>query len=138
VGLIAQLSNHSDPCEIAKTGTAFRPKSSFKPILVPEIDGRGPLHPVEIDELVARYKGGESVRQVAFALGIHRNTVSGHLEQRGIPRRAFTRSLTDEQCVNIAKLYRVGTSMNQIGQKYGVHAKTISNELKKLDVEIRT
>jgi len=81
--------------------------------------GRSHLHPVEVDELVKRYGNGESVRQVASALGAHRTTVSGHLERRGIPRRGFTRSLTDEQCVDIAKLYRSGKSMDQIDKEHG-------------------
>jgi IS30 family transposase len=63
--------------------------------------------------------------------------VSRHLERRGIPRRAFKRSLTDNQCAGIAKLYISGLSLTQIGQQYGVHAKTISNELRKLDVAVR-
>jgi DNA-binding CsgD family transcriptional regulator len=137
VGLIAQLSNHGKLCELAKVTTLSLSNSIFKPVLVPQMDGRDPLHPVETDELIKRYKSGESVRQVASSLGIHRATVSSHLERRGIPRRAFIRSLTDEQCVDVARLYRSGMSMNQIGRQYGVHAKTVSNELRKLDVETR-
>jgi len=137
VGLIAQLSNHGKPCEIAKLATLSRSNYIFRPVLVPQMESRGPLYAVEVDELVKRYKNGESVRQVASVLGIHRATVSSHLERRGISRRAFTRSLTDEQCVDIAKLYRSGMSMNQIGKQYGVHAKTVSNELRKLDVATR-
>jgi len=101
------------------------------------MDGRSPLHPVEIDEIVARYADGESVRQVASAIGIHRHTVSLHLERRGIARRTLNRSLTDHQCAELAALYIYGMSLTKLGDQYRVHAKTVSNELRKVDVQIR-
>ena len=110
----------------------------FNTIEVPQIKGPSSLHTDEIDTLVARYNNGESTRHLATALGIDRKTVSRHLERRDIPRRAFRRSLTDNQCTEIAQPYISGLSLTQIGEQYGVHAKTVSNELQKLNVEIPT
>ncbi|MFT7650515.1 MAG: DNA-binding CsgD family transcriptional regulator [Candidatus Poriferisodalaceae bacterium] len=137
VGLIGQLSNRDKPNESDKLPPPCSSELPFTGVEIPETDGHSTLRDDEIDLLVVRYDNGESTGQLAVALGINRNTVSHHLERRGIPRRGFTRSLTDDQCVEIAKLYVSGLSLTQIGNQYAVHAKTVSNELRKLDVEIR-
>ncbi len=137
VGLIAQLSNREEPCNINEVETPSDEFAGFQPAIPVKVTGRGPLQDHEIDQIVKLYTSGQSVRQVAASMGLHKTTISIHLERRGVPRRGCTRILTDSQCAQIVKLYQSGLSLTQIGDRYGVHAKTVSNELKKLNVSVR-
>lgn len=42
------------------------------------------LRPHQVDELVAAYQTGATVKQLAVALSVHRGTISKHLRARGI------------------------------------------------------
>ena len=132
-----QLSNREHFSVLAKNARAGSSDVPFEPLDLPNLSDHYVLLLDEIDELLERYERGESVRQLASAYGIHRHTVSAHLERQGIQRRGPNRKLTDEQCAKIADLYSAGRSLAQIGEQFGAHAKTISNELRKLGVKIR-
>jgi DNA-directed RNA polymerase specialized sigma24 family protein len=45
------------------------------------------LRPQEVAELVAAYETGATTRELADRFGIHRNTVSTHLERADVPTR---------------------------------------------------
>lgn len=45
------------------------------------------LRAEEIDELVVAYLGGGSTYTLAHRFGVHRSTVTAHLERRGVGRR---------------------------------------------------
>ena len=130
------LSNRHFSAKIAATLAQRSDGHGFDAI---KIRDSGPrlLVQADVERIIERYGNGESLRQLANSLGIHRATIRAHLERNGVARRGPMRTLTDEQCVEIAAQYRTGKSLAQLGEQFSVHAKTVSNELRKLGVEIR-
>jgi DNA-binding MarR family transcriptional regulator len=43
------------------------------------------LSPTNIDGLIAAYRAGATISRLAAEFGIHRTTVAGHLDRRGVP-----------------------------------------------------
>lgn len=87
------------------------------------------LSPRDVDALVRSYQAGASVRQLVEEFEIHRTTVLTHLEKRGIPRRANTRKLTDEQAMEARAMRDTGVPYAEIARKYRVHPKTVKREV---------
>jgi hypothetical protein len=48
----------------------------------------------QVDQLVAAYQAGKTVRELASQFDLHRTTVLAHLERQGVSRRASRRKLT--------------------------------------------
>ena len=46
------------------------------------------LSPTDADKLIAAYRTGASISQLATEFGIHRTTVAGHLDRRGVARHS--------------------------------------------------
>ena len=82
----------------------------------------------EVTELVNRYQTGESVQSLSRAYGIHRATVTLHLERRGVPRRGAARKLTDQDVQQAAKFYEAGDSLVTVGKRFGVDGATVWRE----------
>jgi IS30 family transposase len=60
----------------------------------------------DVDQLVAGYRAGKTVRQLAADLGVNRQTISRHLKAAGVQLRF--RPLTAEQIERAAPLYAEG------------------------------
>ena len=88
-----------------------------------------PLSETAVDQLVARYQAGASVRELVEEFGVHRVTVLQHLEKRGIPRRANSRKMTDEQAQEAKAMWEIGISYRELGRKFGVSADTVKREI---------
>ena len=50
-----------------------------------------------MDELVAGYRAGRSLPDLAKDFGVHRRTVAAHLEQRGVQRRVNSRKMSERR-----------------------------------------
>jgi hypothetical protein len=95
------------------------------------------LHATEIEDLVAGYRAGRSLADLAAALGVHRRTVAAHLEQRGVQRRVNVRKLRDADIGEASRRYRAGDSLATVGKAHGVHPTTVRRELMRAGVIIR-
>ena len=95
------------------------------------------LKPAEVDELVLMYEAGSSVPVVAESFGINRETVSLHLQRRGVRRRANARKLGIEGAEVAVALYAAGNSLSTVGSHLGVDAATVRRELANAGVPIR-
>ncbi len=93
------------------------------------------LGPEEIDELVAAFQAGATLREVAAQFGVHRTTVSKQLERRGVRRRQ--RSLDSSELAEALRLYRTGLSTIAIGQQLGFDGGTIWQALRRAGVQLR-
>lgn len=83
-------------------------------------------------ELVAGYKAGETVYQLAHRFGIHRETVAIALERQGVSRRR--RSLTPVQVAQAASLYEMGPALTRIAPQLGCHPDRIRRALGKAGI----
>jgi hypothetical protein len=77
------------------------------------------LDEAEIDQLVAGYRTGRSLADLAEALGIHRRTVAAHLEARGIPRRTNKPKMTAADTHEAARRHHAGESLPTIARSLG-------------------
>src|SRR5690242_1425192 len=77
----------------------------------------------EVDELVARYQAGATVRQLATEFGVHRATVGRHLEARGINTRQL--KLSREVLKEAGELYLDGAILEELAAQYRVSYTTI-------------
>lgn len=83
----------------------------------------------QVDDLVAAYQAGCSVRDCARDFGVHRTTVMSHLERRGVERRAQGRKLDDEAVAHARSLFAAGQSAASIAREYEVDAETVRRAL---------
>ena len=95
------------------------------------------LSPTDIDDLVEAYKAGATISQLAVEFGIHRTTVAGHLDRRGLPRQS-ERTAWDEQILTrAAELYATGFSLADVADQFGIDAQTVANRLRRAGVAVR-
>lgn len=85
--------------------------------------------------MIAAYQAGMTMKQLAAVFGIHRNTVSEHLRQRGV--RIRMQGLSDKDIPEAARLYEAGWSSLMLGEKFGVTPDTILVALRRAGVQIR-
>jgi len=93
------------------------------------------LRPPEIVELVAGYKAGATVYQLAERFRIHRSTVSLLLERQRVPRR--NRPLSPAQIEQASVLYATGQSLAKVGDQLGCDANTVRLALVRVGVRMR-
>ena len=93
------------------------------------------LREPEIVELVTGYLAGSTVYELADQFRVHRHTVSGVLERRGISRRY--QKLSPDQLDLACALYRDGLSLTKVGGQLGRRAETVRQALMRAGVEIR-
>lgn len=91
----------------------------------------------EVDQLVAGYEAGQSLPELANNCGIHHRTVAAHLEQRGVPRRANLRKLSETDVADAARRYTAGDSLAAVSKHHGVNAETVRRALIRAGVAIR-
>ena len=93
------------------------------------------LRPTEIGELVARYKGGATVYELADQFKIHRDTVSRLLERHGVTRRG--RPLSPAQIEHAIALYVSGQSLARVAPQLECDPGTVRLALLKAGVPMR-
>ncbi len=93
------------------------------------------LTPHQIDDLVDMYEGGMPMGQIAEKLDIHRHTVAGHLEHRGIPIRV--RGLGHEHVGEAIRLYEGGLTLAEVGQRFGASAQAVRRAISAEGITIR-
>jgi DNA-binding CsgD family transcriptional regulator len=93
------------------------------------------LRPTEVGELIASYKNGSTVYELAEQFRIHRETVSALLERQGIPRRG--RPLSPAQIEQAAKLYDSGLSLAKVAPQLGCDPGTVRLALLKSGMRMR-
>jgi|GEM_PF-1057899 len=89
----------------------------------------------EVVRLIAEYRSGSTVYQLAARFGCHRTTVSECLKHHGVPMR-MTR-LTSEQIDEAVRLYESGLSSAKVGKRIGANAETVRQRLRERGVVMR-
>jgi hypothetical protein len=75
------------------------------------------------------------MKELASEFGIHRNTVSAHLTERGVLVRRG--GLDREQAAEAVRLYREGWSSRRLGERFEVTAGTVLTVLRRAGTSIR-
>jgi len=90
----------------------------------------------EIDHLIAEYRAGSTIYELAERFGCHRQTVSRHLKAHGVQMRL--RPLTEEQIQEAVRLYESGLSLQGIGDQIGACKSTVRSKLVKRGTKLHT
>lgn len=89
----------------------------------------------EIAQLVARYRAGATVYELADQFGCHRTTVSECLRSRSVRMRLTP--LSEEQILEAVRLYESGLSLVKVGNRVGANAETVRQRLREHGVRLR-
>lgn len=89
----------------------------------------------QVQELIARYRSGETVYQLGARFGIERRTVSEILHRHDVPMRRC--GLSAEQVDVAAHLYGLGWSLARVGRHLGVDAMTVLNRFRERGIPTR-
>jgi lambda repressor-like predicted transcriptional regulator len=76
-------------------------------------------------------------RDLAEQFGIHRTTLTAHLEREGVAIRRG-QGLRADQVDELVRLYREGWSARKLAKRFRVSDHTIAAELRKAGVEVRS
>jgi transposase-like protein len=93
------------------------------------------LRPHEVDELVAAYRAGAMVKDLAARFGVHRMTVGQHLATRGVDTKPPGLHPTEVSVA--AELYRAGWPLARIAEKFDTTASTVHRRLTEVGVRMR-
>ena len=95
------------------------------------------LSPTAIVDLVEAYQAGATISQLAVEFGIHRTTVTGHLDRHGVPRHCEHTAWDDEILKQAAELYATGSSLADVADQFGIDAQTVANRFRRAGVAVR-
>jgi transposase-like protein len=93
------------------------------------------LQPDEIFDLVAAYKDGATITELAKQFRIHAITVTTHLQRQGVKLRR--RGLSQARIEEAARLYAEGWSLTKIGNRFGVYPHSVRYRLRQAGVQLR-
>lgn len=119
------LRNLPDPTEAPPRAPARRTPGTAKQLDVDD----------QVQELIADYQAGVSVRRLGERFGIARQTVSEILRRHEVPVRQ--RGLSPEQVDEAVRLYADGWSLARIGNQMDVNPQTVLNRLRERGVRTR-
>jgi lambda repressor-like predicted transcriptional regulator len=85
--------------------------------------------------LVAGYLEGRTIAALAEQFGVHKKTVSAHLQRAGVPRRY--RLLGDAEVMEAVGLYATGWSLARLEARYEVQPNTVRRALRAAGVATR-
>jgi len=87
------------------------------------------LKKVEIEQLVADYRGGLSTYQLAAKWRLNRHTVTAILDRNGVKQRTHAAKLTEAELTEAQALRRGGWSVNALARRYGISPGTMQKRL---------
>ncbi|MDN6566761.1 MAG: hypothetical protein L0K65_06890 [Actinomyces sp.] len=92
------------------------------------------IPPIDVDDLCKRYLAGETVKELASALGVSQATVYTRLRARGVVRSAKEAAKTAKYATapwadEAIKLHLAGITQAEIGRRVGVTQSSVSSVL---------
>jgi lambda repressor-like predicted transcriptional regulator len=85
--------------------------------------------------MIAAYKSGTSMRELAKTFGCHRVTIGNKLKSAGIKLHGIPAS--KGQIDEMVRLYESRLSLANVGEQVGVSANTVLRHLRQQGIEIR-
>ena len=95
------------------------------------------LSPTDSDDLVEAYRAGATISRLAVEFGLHRTTVTGHLDRHGVPRHSEQTAWDNEILKQAAELYATGLSLANVAHRFGIDAQTVANRFRRAGVAVR-
>ena len=122
-------------------GTVLRQRPGEAPVhptdpLVASLPVQRRLAPGEVADLVAAYRPGVPVEELAASSRANRTTALGHVRRHGVPKRDH-RALHGEEVGRDAQLYAEGRSAEWVAAELHVAVSTVRRALKEAGVTVR-
>jgi len=95
------------------------------------------LSPATVDDIVEAYRAGATINQLAAEFGIHRTTVTGHLDRHRVPRHSKQTAWDDDILKQAAELYATGLSLAAIAHRFGVDPQTVATRFRRAAIPVR-
>jgi DNA-directed RNA polymerase specialized sigma24 family protein len=114
------------------------PEVLARPLSLPvhaQIQGQSRLEQHEVQELVAGYRAGASMKELAKRHGIHRTTVAHWLHENAVELRR--QGIASEQIQEVTQLYAEGWSLARLGDRFECDAETVRSVLRAAHVVLR-
>jgi transposase-like protein len=86
-------------------------------------------------QLIAEYRTGASIKELATQWGVHRTTVAAQLRQAGVP--LHRQGIPADQLAEAVRLYCEGWSCQRLAERYGCNATTAWKLLQQAGVKLR-
>ena len=93
------------------------------------------LRPEQVDDLVAEYRDGATLVELASRFGVNRRTVAAHLTRRAVPIRRG--SFDPSRIHEAADLYLSGLTLVEVGVKVGAGPQAVRRALASHGIVIR-
>jgi DNA-directed RNA polymerase specialized sigma24 family protein len=90
----------------------------------------------QVQQLVAAYEGGDSIKELAARWGLHRTTVATQLRLAGVQIRR-RQGLPDTLLDEAIRRYNDGWSCQRLADRYGCNATTVWKVLQQAGVKLR-
>jgi len=135
VEVLGRYLNHADQ------GKRIQDVLELVPSGPPESDTRTTkqvhrrLRSDEVDQLVAEYRAGAKVKELATRYNIHKYTVGSILNRQQVVRRP--QGIPPERIGEAAASYLAGSSLATIGGVMSVDAATVGRTLRKAGISLR-
>ena len=88
-----------------------------------------------VSGVISDYSDGIPIHELAKKYGVHRATISGHLDRAGVSKRP--RSMSEGQIDEAVQDYAAGRSLEKIGKRLGFDSTTVLKELRLRGVQTR-
>ncbi len=89
----------------------------------------------KVSQIVAAYKTGKTVYELAAEYDCHRVTITAVLKRQGVALRRT--SPTAAQIDEMIRLHEAGPSLARVGERFGMNASSALAQLRKSDVRTR-
>ena len=96
------------------------------------------LSTTEIDVLIAAYRAGATINELADQYGIHRSTVATMLDRDHVERHHSRTAWTSKTLADAAGLYANGLSLAAVAARYGIDPQTVANRFRRAGIPVRT
>lgn len=108
---------------------------AIEPAAIPVKSLRRRLSPCEIDNLIARYSAGATIRALSIEFKVSRSGLRHLLQDEGVELRAH--GITSEDAEEAMRLYESGLTIRQIAEQLGSSFGTIQRVLHEHGVAMR-
>jgi lambda repressor-like predicted transcriptional regulator len=96
------------------------------------------LSSTDTDDLIAGYRSGTTINELADRYGIHRSTVAASLDRHHVERHHSETAWTSETLADAADLYAGGLSLAAVAARYGIDPETAANRFRRAEIPVRS
>lgn len=95
------------------------------------------LQPAELDQLVASYQAGASLRALSRRFQAHEQTIRRQLQQRGVTLRPGVKAPSQARLAELVASYESGRSTYDLAVELGVSADSVQRWLRHAGIPLR-